>query len=101
MIPKTAIPITANIDTVPAHCFGTKAPRKIVAMSICVGHLPLHSEKLLVMMAMSFSLGLLIIRVATTPAALQPKPILMVSACLPCAPAFLNIRSKLNATLGK
>ena len=41
------------------------------------------------------------IRVATTPAALQPKPIIVVMACLPCAPDFLNNRSRLKATRGR
>jgi hypothetical protein len=53
------------------------------------------------MMAMSRSRGLSMIRVATTPAALQPKPIIVVMACLPCAPDFLKKRSKLNATRGR
>src|SRR5690554_4750725 len=82
-IPKTAIPITANIETVPAHFEDTKAPTKIVAINICIGHLPLQREKLLVIIAMSFSRGLLIILVAITPAALHPKPILIVRDCLP------------------
>jgi len=36
------------------------------------------------------SRGLSIMRVAMTPAALQPKPIIVVMDCLPWAPAFLN-----------
>jgi DNA topoisomerase-3 len=36
-----------------------------------------------------------------TPAALQPNPMHMVSACLPWAQAFLKKRSRLKATLGK
>ncbi|MNN11974.1 hypothetical protein D3C81_1249500 [compost metagenome] len=82
-IPRIAMKITANMATEPDHLAGTKIPKKRLAIKICVGHLPLHSEKLLVMIAINFSRGLLIILVATTPAALQPKPILMVSACLP------------------
>ena len=34
-------------------------------------------------------------------AALQPKPIAVVSACLPWAPAFLNRLSRLKATRGR
>jgi hypothetical protein len=69
---------------------GTAPPMKIVAIRICVGQRPLHSEKLLVMIAISRSRGLSIMRVATTPAALQPKPMHIVSACLPCAPQRRN-----------
>ena len=71
------------------------------AMRICVGQRPLHREKLLVMIATSRSRGLSITRVATTPAALQPKPMHIVRACLPWAPARRNIASRLNATRGR
>ena len=37
----------------------------------------------------------------TMAAALQPQPIAMVSACLPCAPARRNSQSRLNATRGR
>ena len=40
-------------------------------------------------------------RVATTPAALQPKPMLMVSACLPWAPERRKSSSRLKATRGR
>ena len=93
--------MTAILARIVEKLSGTKAPIKIVAINIWVGHRPLQSEKLLVIMAMSRSLGLSMIRVATTPAALQPHPILMVRACLPCAPDFLNNESRLKATLGK
>ena len=66
---------------------GASPPMKIVATSIWVGHRPLQREKLLVMMAMSRSLGLSITRVDTIAAALHPNPMLIVSACFPCAPA--------------
>jgi hypothetical protein len=82
-IPKTAIPMTENKAAKLEKDEGTTAPIKMVAIKICVGHRPLQSEKLLVIIAMRRSLGLSIILVATTPAALQPKPILMVKACLP------------------
>ena len=72
-----------------------------MAIRIWVGQRPLQSEKLLVMIATSRSRGLSMTRVATTPAALQPKPMHMVRACLPCAPTFWNIRSRLNATRGR
>ena len=72
-----------------------------VAIRIWVGQRPLQSEKLLVMMAMRRSRGESMMRVATTPAALQPRPMAMVSACLPWAPAFWKIRSRLKATRGR
>ena len=82
-IPRTAIPITDSKATKLENDDGTTAPIKIVAIKICVGQRPLQSEKLLVIMAIKRSLGLSIILVATTPAALHPNPILMVKACLP------------------
>ena len=100
-MPKNAILITAAVEIKPDHAAGTKAPMKMVAMRICVGQRPLQREKLFVMIAMSRSLGLSMILVATTPAALQPQPILIVKACFPWAPLFLNNPSKLKATLGK
>ena len=74
---------------------------KIVATRICVGQRPLQSEKLLVMMAIRRSRGLSITRVDTTPAALHPNPMHMVSACLPWAPAARNSESRLKATRGR
>ena len=82
-IPKTATPTTDKRATKLENDEGTTAPIKIVAIKIWVGHLPLQSEKLLVIIAIKRSLGLSIILVATTPAALQPKPMLIVNACLP------------------
>ena len=71
------------------------------AIRIWVGQRPLQRAKLFVRMAISRSRGLSMIRVATTPAALQPKPIIVLIACLPCAPAFSKSRSRLNATRGR
>ena len=50
---------------------------------------------------MSRSRGLSMMRVDTTPASLHPKPMHIVNACLPWAPARQNSESKLNATLGR
>ncbi|MDQ0286824.1 site-specific DNA recombinase [Desulfofundulus luciae] len=55
----------------------------------------------LVRMAINLSRGDSIIRQAITPAALQPNPMLMVSACLPWVPAILNKGSILKATRGR
>ena len=100
-IPSSAIATTADADTNPARCAGARVPTKMLAIRICVGQRPLHSEKLFVMIAIIRSRGLSITRVATTPAALHPKPMHIVSACLPCAPALRNRASRLNATRGK
>ena len=66
-----------------ANAGGNAAATKIVASIINVGHLPLQGMKLLVRMAISLSLGESITLQATTPAALQPSPMLMVKACFP------------------
>ena len=60
-----------------------------------VGNRPLQGTKLLVRMASSRSLGESIMRQPTTPAALQPNPMQMVSACLPQAPQRFSGRSRL------
>ena len=86
LTPNSATPTTASVATVPRRYEGTSAPTKIVAIRICVGQRPLQSEKLFVMMAINRSRGLSITRAATTPAALQPNPMHIVKACLPCAP---------------
>ena len=65
------------------------------------GKRPLQGMKAFVMMAMSLSLGESMILAPVTAAALQPKPMQVVSACLPQALHFLNALSRLNATLGK
>src|SRR5690606_9226510 len=74
---------------------------KILARIIRRGKRPLQGTKLLVIMAISFSLGESMIRAEITPAALQPKPMLMVRACFPWVPALLNRLSRLKATRGK
>ncbi len=100
-MPSTATVTTASAETSPARCAGATLPTKIVATRICVGQRPLQSAKLFVMMAMSRSRGLSMMRAATTPAALQPQPMAIVSACLPCAPTRRNVRSRLKATRGR
>jgi hypothetical protein len=75
--------------------------RKSVMMDSMVGKRPLQGTKLLVMMAISRSLGESIILHPVTPAALQPKPMHMVSACFPQAEQLWKHRSRLKATLGR
>ncbi|SRR5690554_7393694 len=74
---------------------------KILDKIIRIGKRPLQGTKLLVMIAISFSLGESMIRAEITPAALQPNPMLMVRACLPWEPALLNKLSRLKATRGR
>ena len=80
-----------SLDGETPRYAGTRLPMKMVAIRIWVGQRPLQSEKLLVMMAINLSRGLSMIRVEITPAALHPNPMVMLRACLPCAPAFRKI----------
>ena len=75
--------------------------KKMVATVIIAGNRPLHGMKLLVRIATSRSLLESMIRVPTTPAALQPRPMHMESACLPHALHFEKMPSRLNATRGR
>ena len=75
--------------------------KNIVIIAIKVGNLPLHGTKLFVIIAINLSRGESIILHPIIPQALQPNPMHMVSACLPCAWAFLKKLSKLKAILGK
>ena len=72
------------------------APMKNMAIrAVRVGNLPLQGTKLLVRTAISRSLGESMMRQPVTPAALQPKPIIMVRACLPQARQAWKGRSRL------
>lgn len=77
------------------------AVKKIKIKAIRVGNFPLQGMKLLVIIAIRRSLGDSIIRQPITPHALHPSPIHMVRDCLPCAPHFLKLLSRLKAILGK
>ena len=68
---------------------------------ISVGNRPLHGTNPFVTAAMRRSRGESIIRHPVTPAALQPNPMHIVNACFPHAPDFLNLWSRLKATLGR
>ena len=86
--PNTITPTSMSADT--ADCSGaTTLPTKnMVIRAIIVGSLPLHGAKLLVKIAIKRSRGESMIRQPMTPAALQPNPMQIVSACLPQACAF-------------
>ena len=75
--------------------------KKIVIIVISIGNLPLQGIKLFVKIAISLSLGESIILHPTTPAALHPKPIHIVRACLPQAEHFLKHLSRLKAIRGR
>jgi hypothetical protein len=84
--PKTTTPTTAAVPmreaaNVPGVAAAPATNSEATAIS--VGKRPLHGTKTLVRMAISRSRGESITRQAMTPAALQPNPIIMVSACLP------------------
>jgi hypothetical protein len=78
-----------------------EAAKNIAMMAISVGNRPLQGTKLLVRMAISRSRGESMILQPITPQALHPKPIHMLSDCLPCAQAFRKPLSRLNATRGR
>ncbi len=99
-MPKSTM-LTTVKDAAAVPYFSPPAPKKRAAMEISKGKRPLHGMKLLVRIAIIRSRGESMIRAAITPAALQPKPMAMVSACLPWAPHRLKILSRLKATLGR
>src|SRR5690606_41410372 len=104
IVKKTPINTTTRTDPAATNeekTGGNEAATNTVVNIIRVGNRPLQGTKLLVRIAIRRSRGESITRVEITPAALHPKPIAIDSACLPCAPAFLNIQSRLKATLGK
>ena len=74
---------------------------KIVEIAIKNGYLPLQGTKELVIEAIIRSLGVSIILVPTTPAALHPNPMHIVIICLPLVLALLKKPSILKASLGR
>ena len=99
--PSSTMATTEPAATTDASAGGKAAATNTVASRISVGNRPLHGTKLLVRIATSRSRGESMMRVAITPAALQPKPIAMLSACLPWAPARRKRKSRLKATRGR
>ncbi len=87
--PSRMTPVSSRADEQgPAPKPPAVPTKNMVMMAIRVGNRPLQGTKLLVSMAMSRSRGESMMRQPTTPAALQPKPMHMVRACLPQALAF-------------
>lgn len=83
IIPNKIIPSTETVATKDCIPPVKNPPIKIVAIQIKNGNLPLHGIKLFVRIDTNFSLGESIILLPTTPQALQPSPIHIVSACFP------------------
>ena len=61
------------------------AAKNMVMSAMSAGNRPLHGMRLLVSTASSRSRSESMMRQPTTPAALQPRPMHIVSACLPHA----------------
>ena len=99
--PSSTSPVSSAAEASEAPNPPEAPTKNIVRIAISVGNRPLQGTKLLVSIAMSRSRGESMMRQPTTPAALQPKPIAMVRACLPQARHFLKVRSRLNATRGR
>ena len=95
--PKTIIPVSIAALTAP----DAPAAKNTAISVISAGNLPLQGIKLLVSTAMSRSLGESIILHPVMPAALQPSPIAIVSACFPHALERLKYLSRLNAARGR
>lgn len=77
-IPSKITKSTAIVDTIDAPIPCIVPAINIVAIDIKNGKRPLQGTKLLVRIAISFSLGESIILQPVTPAALQPNPIHIV-----------------------
>ncbi len=105
--------VKANEDSIVAaidetiKLSNTKADSKlffvknIAVIAINKGNLPLHGERLLVIMAIFRSLGLSMILAPVTPTALQPYPIQVVEPVFRMHRRILKHGSRLNAILGK
>ena len=84
-IPSTMTPASSKADKKEENMPAAFPIRNMDIMDKSMGNLPLQGTKLLVIMAISRSLGESIIRHPVTPTALQPNPMHIVSACLPQA----------------
>ncbi|MNC40470.1 hypothetical protein D3C75_891820 [compost metagenome] len=100
-MPNSTIPITTMAVARERRPLAAPAAINREDRRISVGQRPLQGTKLLVRIASIRSRGDSIIRVDIIAAALQPKPMDMVRACLPWPPDFLKRRSMLKATRGR
>ena len=93
--PRTMNRVRSRADSMESKAPPDTPTKNMEIMAIRVGNLPLQGTKLLVIMAMSRSLGESMMRQPTMPAALHPNPIHMVKACLPQAWQLLKGLSRL------
>ena len=97
--PKTISPVSSSAAPMPPNA--PEKAKNMLKTAISAGNRPLQGIKQFVTSAIIRSLGLSIMRQPTAAAALQPRPISIVSACLPHAPLFLKALSILNAARGR
>lgn len=76
--PRTMNRVRSRADSMESKAPPDTPTKNMEIMAIRVGNLPLQGTKLLVIMAMSRSLGESMMRQPTMPAALHPNPIHMV-----------------------
>lgn len=76
--PRTMNRVRSRADSMESKAPPDTPTKNMEMMAMRVGNLPLHGTKLLVIMAMSRSLGESMMRQPTMPAALHPNPIHMV-----------------------
>ena len=81
IIPNITTPVMVMAEIIVENL--SELSMNIPVIVISIGKRPLHGTKLLVIVAINLSLGESIILQAIIPAALQPKPMHMVSACFP------------------
>ena len=94
-IPNTITAVSRTADRTEESAPPAVPTKNMVNIAISVGNLPLHGTKLLVRIASRRSLGESMIRQPMTPAALQPKPMHIQSACFPQAQQRLKDLSRL------
>ena len=98
----TIMPVTITAVSISAEMTDeAEAAKNIEIIAIIAGNLPLQGTKLFVITARSCSRFESMMRQPVTAAALQPKPIHMVSPCLPQALHFSKGVSRLYAILGR
>ena len=76
--PRTMNKVRSRADSMESKAPPDTPTKNMEIMAMRVGNLPLHGTKLLVIMAMSRSLGESMMRQPTMPAALHPNPMHMV-----------------------
>lgn len=81
-IPRSITPVKSTADITEEKVPPEVPIKNMVSIAMSAGYLPLQGTKLFVSIARSRSLGESMIRHPTTPAALHPKPMHMVSVIL-------------------